>query len=41
MENNKVVTFILGNGFDMALNLKTSYRDYYEYLKEKNRITKL
>lgn len=41
MENNKVVTFILGNGFDMALNLKTSYRDYYEYLKEKKSDNKI
>ncbi|NTW72695.1 MAG: hypothetical protein HGA49_10720 [Eubacteriaceae bacterium] len=27
--------FIIGNGFDIAHNLKTSYNDFYNYLKKK------
>lgn len=30
------VTFIIGNGFDLSLGLKTSYRDFYEYIKSLN-----
>ncbi|MFI3255143.1 MAG: AbiH family protein [Eubacteriales bacterium] len=28
------LTFILGNGFDINLGLKTSFQDFYEYYKE-------
>lgn len=35
LEQGKIVTFILGNGFDMALNLKTSYRDFYKFIVAK------
>lgn len=31
----RIVTFILGNGFDMALNLKTSYKDFYKFITAK------
>jgi hypothetical protein len=27
------IVYIIGNGFDMNLNLKTSYRDFYNYFK--------
>lgn len=27
------VTYILGNGFDLNLGLKTSYYDFYDYYK--------
>ncbi len=27
---------ILGNGFDRAINLKTSYGDFYEWLENGN-----
>lgn len=27
------VTFIIGNGLDLSLGLKTSYRDFYEYVQ--------
>lgn len=27
------VTFIIGNGLDLSLGLKTSYRDFYEYIQ--------
>lgn len=27
--------FIIGNGFDLAHNLKTSYEDFHKYLKNK------
>lgn len=30
------VTFIIGNGFDLSLGLKTSYRDFYEYIKSQH-----
>ena len=26
------ITYIIGNGFDINLGLKTSYRDFYEYI---------
>lgn len=26
------ITFLIGNGFDIGLGLKTSYKDFYEYL---------
>lgn len=29
------VTFIIGNGLDIALGLKTSYRDFYKYVQVK------
>ena len=29
------VTFIVGNGLDLSLGLKTSYRDFYEHIKSK------
>lgn len=41
MDNNKIVTFILGNGFDMALDLKTGYRDFYEQIKDNNSNNKI
>ncbi len=28
------LTFIIGNGLDVSLKLNTSYRDFYEYVKE-------
>lgn len=27
--------FVIGNGFDLAHNLKTSYEDFHKYLKNK------
>lgn len=31
------VTFIIGNGFDLSLGMKTRYTDVYaEYMKEKS-----
>lgn len=27
------ITYIIGNGLDLSLGLKTSYRDFYEYVK--------
>src|SRR5665213_2891986 len=29
------VTFIIGNGLDLSLGLKTAYRDFYEYVKSR------
>jgi len=29
------VAFIIGNGFDLSLGLKTSYRDFYEYVRSR------
>lgn len=28
------ITFFIGNGFDLGLGLKTSYKDFYKYFKE-------
>jgi hypothetical protein len=33
------VTFIIGNGFDLALGLKTSYAAFYEHIKNKKSAT--
>lgn len=30
------VTFIIGNGFDLSLGLKTSYRDFYKHVSSRN-----
>ena len=29
------ITFLMGNGFDVGLGLKTQYKDFYEYFIEK------
>lgn len=29
------ITFLIGNGFDLNLGLKTSYKDFYKYYKKK------
>lgn len=31
------ITFMIGNGFDLNLNLKTSYRDFYKYYTAKTK----
>jgi hypothetical protein len=31
------VVYIIGNGFDLNLGLKTSYQDFYEYFKEQSK----
>lgn len=31
-----VVTFIIGNGFDLSLGLKTSYRDFYDHVRSRS-----
>ena len=36
MEETKKVLYILGNGFDLNLGLKTSYNDFFEYLNINN-----
>ena len=28
------ITFMIGNGFDLNLNLKTGYKDFYKYYIE-------
>ncbi|WP_375104117.1 AbiH family protein [Paenibacillus sp. RS8] len=33
--------FIIGNGFDLAHGMKTSYEDFHEYLKENYPATKV
>lgn len=30
------VTFIIGNGLDLSLGFKTSYRDFYDYIEKNN-----
>ncbi len=30
------ITFLIGNGFDINIGLKTSYADFYKYLKNQN-----
>jgi Bacteriophage abortive infection AbiH len=30
------VTFIIGNGFDLSLDMNTSYREFYEHVKARN-----
>ena len=32
----KRITVILGNGFDIALGLKTGYKDFYRYFLTQN-----
>lgn len=34
-EKKFITTLILGNGFDLSLHLKTSYKDFHEYLDTK------
>ncbi|MBQ6877201.1 MAG: hypothetical protein IJO22_02225, partial [Oscillospiraceae bacterium] len=29
------LTYILGNGFDLAIKLKTGYKHFYEWYEEK------
>jgi len=33
------ITLIVGNGFDLALGLKTSYRDFYDWLKNEHPVS--
>ncbi|WP_156300120.1 AbiH family protein [Streptobacillus canis] len=35
--NNKLKLLILGNGFDLSFNLKTSYSDFYNRTKKYNK----
>ena len=35
----KIVTFILGNGFDIELGLNTSYKDFYRWYLTKNDVS--
>ena len=30
------ILYLIGNGFDLNLNLKTSYKDFYNFILEKN-----
>ena len=38
MENNKIINqlLIIGNGFDLACGLKSSYNDFFEYIFDEN-----
>ena len=37
---NEEVLYIIGNGFDLSLGLKTSYNDFFEYI-DVNRMKKI
>ena len=37
---NEEVLYIIGNGFDLSLGLKTSYNDFFEYI-DVNRMKKM
>lgn len=34
------VTFIVGNGLDISLDMKTKYRDFYDHIKKTKNVTK-
>ena len=38
MENNEIIKqlLIIGNGFDLACGLKSSYNDFFEYIFDEN-----
>lgn len=40
IQNLKYVKLVIGNGFDLACNIKTRYRDFFVYDDEKNKALK-
>lgn len=35
------ITFLIGNGFDINIGLKTRYQNFYDYLKDSGNMKKL